>query len=618
MAEPLILRQYYIRLIFLMGGLLLVGKAFYIQLIDDTYRVKGSTAGIDNITIYPSRGLIYDRNGKLLVNNLPMYDLMVTYSRVDPAMDTTKFCRLLGINKQTFLKNLNKDWSDHRYSKMVPFVFMSKIPADTFAMFQESLFEFPGFFAQVRNIRSYPYHGAAHLLGYIREVNQAEVDSSKNTSGGYVPGDYIGGAGLELSYENELKGKKGVKFVLKDKFGREVGPYRAGENDTLPISGKDLITTVDIDLQQYGEYLMQNKTGSIVAIEPKSGEILTMISMPTYDPNLLTINSNRGKAFQQLLDDPDKPFFDRAVMAKYPPGSIFKTVVALIAMQEGVITQDQGFSCASGYYYNGRLYGCHGHPYAGNVTTAIQHSCNSYFFQTFRKIIDKYSFYQPDKGLTDFDNYAYRFGLGRPLGLDFPREKGGNVPTPEYYNNLYKGLGGWKSPTIMSVGIGQGEFEMTSVQMANLAAIMANKGYYYVPHLVRGFKNDQTAIDPQFTTRKDVGIPTKYFDPVVEGMGLVVLAGTATSAYIWDIPVYGKTGTAQNPFGEDHSVFFGFARKDGKEIAISVYIENAGWGGSYAAPIASLMIEKYIRGTISEPRKYLEASMLGLDLVHQP
>jgi penicillin-binding protein 2 len=596
-----------------LGALALLGKAMYIQLFDETYSVRGTTAGIDKITVYPSRGLIYDRNQNLLVNNIPVYDLLVTYNRLDPEMDTTEFCKLLGIDKATFKENIEKDWASPRYSKVVPYVFLSRIPADTFARFQERLYEFPGFYPQVRNIRAYPYPNAAHLLGYIREVNQEEVDKS---GGNYIPGDYIGAAGLELSYEDQLKGTKGIKFVLKDKFGREVGGYKEGTLDTLPISGKDLVSTIDIDLQAYGEFLMQGKTGSIVAIEPSTGEILAMASIPTYDPNKLSINSNRGKAFQELLEDPRLPFFDRTVMAKYPPGSIFKTVVGLVAMQEGVITPQTGFSCSNGYYYNGRLYGCHSHVYPGNVATAIQHSCNSYFWQTFRRIIDKKDFYKPKEGLDLFNDYVYQFGLGNELGIDFPREKAGNVPTSSYYDKVYK-KGGWKSPTIMSLGIGQGELQLTSLQMANLAAIMANRGYFYTPHLVKGYKNFSIDIDTTYTRKHQIDINKEYFEYIVEGMERVVTSGTATGAYISDISICGKTGTAQNPHGEDHSVFFGFAPRDNPKIAIAVYVENAGWGSSYAAPIASLMIEKYLRadGKISPYRQYLEDRMVQLELL---
>jgi len=610
-------RRFPIRIFLMIGALVLVGQALYIQLIDDTYAKRGSSAGIDKITKYPSRGLIYDRNEKLLVNNVPMYDLMVAYNKLDPDMDTTKLCNLIGISKEEFKKNIEKDWSDKQFSKVVPFVFKSKIAADTFARFQESLYEFPGFFPQIRNIRAYPYPNAPHVLGYIRETNPREV---KDKTLNYRLGDYIGGSGLEKTYEEQLRGKKGIRFVWKDRFGRELGSYKDNEKDTLPVSGKDLITSIDIDLQAYGEYLMQNKTGSIVAIEPKTGEILSMISMPTYDPNLLIINSNRGRVYQELLKNPNLPFFDRTVMAEYPPGSIFKTIVALAGLQEGLIQPNTTISCNMGYYYNNRLYGCHEHARTTNVSQAIQHSCNSYFWQTFRKLIDKVDFYNPQQGLKEFNNYVYQFGLGKELEVDFPGEETGNVPGPRYYDKLYGGTGGWKSPTIMSYGIGQGELQMTSVQMANLAAILANRGSYHTPHLVKGFRNDTTQIDPKYRKINRVFVDREYFELVADGMEKVVTSGTARSAYIWDIPIAGKTGTAQNPHGEDHSVFFGFAPKDDPQIAIAVFVENAGWGGSYAAPIASLMIEKYLspNDTIRAGRKWVENQMLNIDLVKNP
>lgn len=610
-------RRFPIRIFLMLGALVLVGQAMYIQLIDDTYAKRGTSAGIDKITKYPSRGLIYDRNEKLLVNNVPMYDLMVAYNKLDPEMDTMKFCKLIGISKESFKKNIEKDWSNKRFSKVVPFVFKSKIAADTFARFQESLYEFPGFFPQIRNIRSYPYPNAPHVLGYIRETNEREV---KDKTLNYRLGDYIGGSGLEKTYEEQLRGKKGVQFVWKDRFGRELGSYKDSEKDTLPVSGKDLISTIDIDLQAYGEYLMQNKTGSIVAIEPKTGEILSMISMPTYDPNLLIINSNRGKVYQELLKNPNLPFFDRTVMAEYPPGSIFKTIVALAALQEGLIQPNTGISCDKGYYYNNRLYGCHEHAYPSNVSKAIQHSCNSYFWQIFRRLIDKVDFYNPQQGLKEFNNYVHQFGLGQELDIDFPGEEGGNVPGPRYYDKLYGGTGGWKSPTIMSYGIGQGELQMTSVQMANLAAILANRGTYHTPHLVKGFRNDTTQIDAKYRKTNRVFVDQEYFELVADGMEKVVTSGTARSAFIWDIPIAGKTGTAQNPHGEDHSVFFGFAPKDDPQIAIAVFVENAGWGGSYAAPIASLMIEKYLspNDTIRAGRKWVENQMINIDLVTNP
>lgn len=588
-------------------------KALDLQLMDDKYRARAGATARDKLTVYPSRGVIYDRNQQLLTYNEPVFDLMVTYNQVDKSMDTLKFCELLGITKTEFAERLEKDFRGNRqFSRRKPFVFLSKISAETNARFQESLYQFPGFFVQTRNVRGYPHRNAAHVLGYIREVNREEVSSS---NGVYRSGDYIGASGLELAYENELKGTKGAKYVLKDNLGRIVGPYEGGNLDTLPQSGSDLITGLDIALQSYGEELMQNKTGSIVAIEPATGEILAMISMPTYDPNLLTINRNRGKAYRELLSDPLLPFFDRCIMAEYPPGSIFKTVVGLAAMQEGVISPDQGFSCNGGYNYNGRLYKCHFHSYPGNIEVALQHSCNAYFWQTFRKIIDKEGFYEPEKGLDIFDQYCYAFGIGRQLGIDYPREKSGNVPTPAYYDRVFKKKGAWKSPTIMSLGIGQGEMQMTTMQIANLAAILANRGYYFTPHLVKGFSTDTTQIDGKYRVRNTVPVDAYYFDRTIAGMRRVVEVGTGVQANVPGTTVCGKTGTVENPHGADHSAFFAFAPQENPKIAIAVFIENSGWGGQFAAPVAGLMIEKYLNREIAENRKYLEERIKQTNLV---
>jgi penicillin-binding protein 2 len=495
----------------------------------------------------------------------------------------------------------------------VPFVFLKKIPVETYARLQESLYEFPGFFVQVRNIRSYPYQVGAHLLGYINEVDNRDIERDKS----YASGDYIGAAGIESEYENYLRGRKGVNFLLKDNLGRIVGPYNQGASDTLPASGSDMISSVDIDLQAYGEQLMQFKTGSIVAIEPKTGEILAMVSAPSYDPNLLMMTQTRGEVFSRLLNDPLKPFFDRTVMAKYPPGSIFKTVVTLIGLQEGTLNPNRGYGCNGGYFYAGRLYKCHGHGGVGNVVDGLAYSCNTFYFSEFRNIVDKFGFSEAGKGLDMFDSYASKMGLGQKLGIDYPNESPGNLPTTVYYDRIYpKRLGGWRSPTIMSMGIGQGELQMTTLQMANLAALIANKGQWYAPHLTKAFK-DGTSIPQRFKELHQTGIDRQHYETVIEGMAQCVTKGTARIAGIPDIQVCGKTGTSQNPHGEDHSVFFAFAPKDDPKIAIAVYVENAGWGASYAAPIASLMIEKYLRGYILPDRIALQERMKSANLLEK-
>ncbi len=612
-------RQKYIKIFFLACLFVLVIKAAQIQLIDSTYREKAEATAINKNTIYPARGLIYDRNGKLLINNNAMYDLKVTYNQIDPDMDVEKFCDLLGIEVPEYRSLINKDFSDLRYSKHKPFVFLSKISADTYARLQEHLHEFPGFSTQLRNVRGYPYKNAPHVLGYLNEVSQSLLNDSVNV---YKRGDYIGASGLEHKYEFELRGKKGVSYVLINNMGREVGAYSNGRLDTIPESGFDLTTSLDIDLQTYGELLMQNKTGSIVAIEPATGEILAMVSTPNYDPNLLTINRNRGMAFSALLQDTLKPFFDRSIMAKYPPGSIFKTIVALVALQENIALSTFGTSCSGGYYYKGQRWGCHGHPSPYNVPVALQHSCNTYFFTLLRNIIDKDGFDKPASGLNMLVQHLYDFGLGNPLGVDIPNELGGNVPTVKTYDDMYpKVKGSWRSPTIMSIGIGQGEIQMTTLQMANLAAIIANRGFYYVPHFAKKFEKGsiEKEIPDLYRTKKTVRIDKKHFIPVIDGMEKAVLDGTARIARISDIAVCGKTGTSQNPHGKDHSVFFAFAPKDDPKIAIAVYVEHGVWGSSYAAPIASLMIEKYLKGGEIDPaRKWVEDRMLNANLIDKP
>ncbi|MEM1319300.1 MAG: penicillin-binding protein 2 [Bacteroidota bacterium] len=609
-------RSSVVKLLFFIAAGILLFKALQIQLLDTSYQARASATAIDKYVLYPSRGLIYDRNKKLLVNNNAMYDLKVTYNQIRPEMDTTKFCELLKINRKTFKNNLDKNFRSRRYSKSVPFVFMSKISAETCARFMEHLHEFPGFSIQLRNVRGYPHKNAAHVLGYLNEVNQEQLEKFP---GQYAKGDYIGAMGLEAAYEKELRGRKGAKYILKDNMGREVGPYKNGKQDSVAISGKDLISTLDIDLQGYGEQLMQNKTGSIVAIEPASGEILTMISTPTYDPNLLTINRHRGEAFSALLNDTLKPFFDRSIMAKYPPGSIFKSVVALVGMQEKVLQPNRFIPCKMGYFYNGEMRKCHDHPPPYNVEIAMAHSCNAYFFQTIRDIVEIDGFYKPQKGVDLFSRYLYQFGLGTPLGVDIPNEREGNVPTSAYYDKLYpKANGPWYSPTIMSIGIGQGEVEMTTLQMANLAAVMANRGYYYTPHLIKAFKDDDQDIPSKFREKHSIPIKPEFYDPVVEGMEQALLKGTARVAFIKDIAICGKTGTSQNPHGKDHSVFFAFAPKENPQIAIAVYVEHGIWGATYAAPIASLMIEKYLKGSVDPSRNYLEKRMLEANLTSAP
>lgn len=601
-----------IRIMFALAAVVLTLKAAQLQIFDSSYRERADATTIDKMTAYPSRGLVFDRNGKLIVNNNAMYDLMVTVSQIDPAMDTSKFCQMLGITKKEFRDNLKKDFASGRFSRKVPFVFLKKIPVETYARLQENLYEFPGFFVQIRNIRGYPYHVGAHVFGFINEVGPDDIEREKDV---YASGDYIGEAGIEKKYEGILRGKKGANYLLKDNFGRTVDKFKNGDKDTAAVSGSDLVSSLDIDLQLYGEQLLQNKTGAIVAIEPKTGEILAMISAPSYDPNLLTLTQDRGKVYTSLLTHPLKPFFDRSVMAKYPPGSIFKAAVTLVGLQEGTLNPDAGRGCGGGYFYAGRLYKCHGHGAIYDCVSALGNSCNTYYFQEYRNIIDKFGFSNASQGLDMFNKYLTEFGFGQKLGVDFPSESAGNIPTTAYYDKIYpKKLGGWRSPTIMSCGIGQGELQLTTLQMANFAACIANRGYWYPPHLAKEFK-DQTPIPLHFRQKRQTSIQSRWYDYVIRGMAYCVNSGTARVAAIPDIQVCGKTGTAQNPHGDDHSVFFAFAPMENPKIAIAVFVENATWGATYAAPIASLMIEKYLKGSIAPERKHIEERMFKGNLI---
>ncbi|MBK7409954.1 MAG: penicillin-binding protein 2 [Saprospirales bacterium] len=610
-------RQLTIQVLFAGVALLLVGKLLQLQLLDKTYAERAQNTAVEKFTLYPSRGLIYDRNGALLINNELVFDLLVTYNQLDPKMDTARFCELLHIDVEEFKTRLNKDWKNPRFSKRKPFIFLNSISAENFARFQENLYQFPGFFVQSRSVRSYPQPYAAHVLGFIREVDQKELDEPGSD---YQLGDFIGGSGLERSYESVLRGVKGSRFVLKDNVGRVVGSYENGMLDSSAIAGENIYTTLDIDLQRYAEDLLRNKVGSVVAIEPKTGEILAFASSPTYDPNLLRIGQGRGEAVQTIGRDSLKPFFNRAVMARYPPGSTFKLLVGLIALQEEVIRPEQGVNCPGYYAYGGSSWGCRSHPHPGSLVQAVQYSCNTFFFQTFRKIVDKESFYKPEVGYDIFVKHLLGFGLGHPLGIDFPNEAGGNVPTSEYFYKIYpKNQGGWKSPTIISLGIGQGELLLTTLQMANLTAAIANRGYYIKPHLGKQLGMGKEA-RPAFQNleKHQVGIEGKYFEPIIQGMTAVVEAGTGRSAMVPEFRVGGKTGTVQNPHGADHSTFIAFAPVDNPTIAIAVYVENAGGGGRYAAPIAGLLLEKYLKGSISPQKEFYEKLMLETDLIHKP
>ncbi len=607
-------RRLHIQVLFLVAFLILIGKAAQLQLLNSDIKKRADAVAVEKYTVYPSRGLIFDRNNELLVTNNPMYDLLVTYNQVDPAMDTLKFCELLEITPEYFEATLNKNWNDARYSKSVPFTFISKLSSEGFLNFQESLHEFPGFEVQFRNAREYPLASSAHVLGYISEVNPRDIEKDPEV---YAAGDYIGASGIELAYETDLRGKKGARYVLKDNRGNDVAPYLDGKEDVNAESGLDLQLSLDIKIQQYAEKLLQNKRGAVVAIEPSTGEILAMVTAPAYNPKILTLhNKNRGLAHRELINNEQKPLFNRATMATYPPGSLFKPFVGLIAQQEGLLEPDRTIPCRGAYYFNGqRLTGCHGHPTCFTLSHAIQHSCNNYFVTVFRETVDQFGSTTPAAGLDTFNTYLDRFGMGRQLGIDFPGEKAGFYPSGDFFSkDIYKNEMAWYSIWIRSLGIGQGELSATNIQLANMAAILANRGWYITPHLLKGYHNNVKQIPIDFLEKKDTGIKKEYYDPIVDGMERVTTSGTARLAQIPGIPVCGKTGTAENA-GKDHSIFFCFAPKENPKIALAVYVENAGFGGSVAAPIASLIIEQYLRGEITTAqRKYLEKYILDMDL----
>ncbi len=577
-----------------------------LQIVEQSYKLSASNNVLRYIPQYPARGLIYDRNGDLIVCNQAAYDLMVIKNEVK-AFDTTEFASILGINIDQIRASFSQIKRIKGYSPYKPSVFLKQISSKTYAVLQEKLYKFPGFDVQPRTLRTYPNKIAGHLFGYVGEVDEDMI--AKNPY--YQLGDYIGINGLEKSYEKEIRGKKGVKIFMVDVRSRIKGSYENGLYDTVAVVGQDITCTIDAKLQGYGEKLMANKIGSIVAIEPKTGEVLAMISSPTYDPELL-VGRERTANYRTLQSDTLKPIFNRALMALYPPGSTFKIVNGLIGLQEGTVYPTTRYGCAGGYPI-GRGVGCHIHPSPLSFTQAIQMSCNTYFCYVFRGIVDKPIFGSVENGFSVWKKHVESFGFGNRLNIDLPNELRGLVPSVSFYDRYFR-KGGWNSLTIISLSIGQGELGTSPLQMANLSSIIANRGYYYSPHVVKEIKG-KDGIDPKFTTKHITTIDSTWFNYVVEGMDMAVnggAGGTALNAALPKIRICGKTGTAQNPHGADHSVFIAFAPKENPKIAIAVYIENAGFGGTWASPIASLMIEKYLADSISRPdlEKYIKDAVL--------
>ena len=592
-------RRYTIGGIFVGVMLVYLVRLFYIQVMDSSYRDSADNNSHRYVTIYPARGLVYDRNHKLLVYNVVAYDLMVIPRQLKD-FDEKEICELVNVTPEELRSSIQKATVISKYR---PTVIKKQLSAEMYARLQEKMYKYPGFYVQARTIRTYPLKTAGHILGYISEVDSSKIKKDHY----YAMGDYIGQSGIEKTYEHILRGKKGINIFLVDVHNRIQGSYRNGKFDSVAVAGKNITSSLDADLQEYGEKLMKNKRGSIVAIEPSTGEILAYVSSPTYDPNLL-VGPVRSQHYKELRSDTLKPLFDRAAMASYPPGSTFKLINALIGLQEGVATPSTRYTCAGGYHVGGFSLKCH-HNSSFDLETSIQMSCNAYYCYEYRSILDNRKYPSARDSYVRWREYVNSFGLGLKLDCDLPNVLKGLVPKAEYFDRKFGGASRWKSMMLISLSIGQGELGVTPLQMANMAAAIANRGYYYIPHLVKGIQDG--AIDTRFTKRQDTQIDPRNFEVVINGMEKVVLAGTATSARIPGIAVCGKTGTAQNPHGEDHSIFLAFAPKENPKIAISVYVENGGFGATWAAPIASLMMEKYIRKKIAPERKDVEQRMMS-------
>ncbi|MDE6563469.1 MAG: penicillin-binding protein 2 [Muribaculaceae bacterium] len=598
--------------IVLIAAIFLV-RLFDLQINDEKYKRSADSNAFLKKTVYPSRGLIYDRNGELVVFNQPAYDVMLIPRDVQP-FDTLDFCSTLNITKEQFDKRM-ADMKDRRlnpgYSSYTPQRLITQLSAQDYGRLQEKLYRFPGFFIQKRILRQYKHATAANVLGNIREVSADDIKRDDY----YSPGDYTGDLGIEKSYESYLRGVKGVEILIRDARGRIQGRYEDGAADIEPISGRDLRLSLDIKLQQYAESLMVGKRGAVVAIEPATGEVLCMVSMPNYDPTLL-VGRQRGENYRKLVNDDSWPLFDRSIMGAYPPGSTFKPTQGLIFLQEGIIDLNTTFPCAHGYINGGLRVGCHAHGSPLPLKPALQTSCNAFFCWGFKAMIDKRSKYGSSANAFEiWKKHLVSMGYGYRLGVDLPGEQRGFIPNEEFYNRFYK-AGRWSANTIISVSIGQGEILSTPLQIANLGATIANRGWFITPHVVKEIQD--TVMPSEILNKRYPTIERKHYDAVAEGMRMAVTGGTCRRAAIPGIEVCGKTGTAQNPHGKDHSAFMGFAPYNEPKIAVAVYVENGGWGATYGVPIGSLVMEKYLTGTIAPERKYMEDQMMHSSIFYAP
>lgn len=587
-------RKEIIQIVFVFVGVVFLVKLFFIQVVDERYEGLAQSNAKFREIIYPERGLIRDRNGKLIVYNTPEFDLLIIRNEVK-TLDTAAFCEVFSLTKQELQQKFTQLYARREYSRRRPTVFLTQLSNLDFARIQDRIDEFPGFYIQARSTRAYTSSAAANALGYVSEISRRQLE--RDTSGFYRQGDYIGQSGIESYYEKYLRGTRGVRHILRDVAGIEKGPWNDGKSDTLAIPGQDLITTIDLDLQEYGEMLMRGKAGSIIAIEPSTGEILSMVSGPSYDPNLLT-GKNYSSNFVLISNDTNKPLFNRPLMAQYRPGSIFKIAQAMVALQEGVITPETRIVC------DRSLIACHGSHTNEDLRGAITHSCNPYFLATLRRVVNQgksaNTFEDTRIGLEEWRRHIRSFGFGSPLGIDLPNEKGGLVPSVAYYDRAYGGRP-WKYSNIYSISIGEGENLVVPLQMANFAATVANRGFYYTPHLVKSIGDSGEPL-PEYKIRHHTTIDSVHFQVAADAMERVVLEGTGQyRARLKDVVVCGKTGSVQNEPRPDHSVFIAFAPKDDPKIAVSVYVEYSGQGARAAASIASLMIEKYLYGQTKRP-----------------
>ena len=589
---------------------ILIAKLFSIQIIDDKYKLAAENNSLVYSIIYPTRGIINDRNGNILVGNKVAYDLLVTPREVEE-FDTLGLSKVLDVSPDFIKEKMSEYRRNRRRIGWQSVVMIKQMPQETYMKFAEVAYRFPGFRGQARSIREYPFNAGGNLLGYVSEVDAKYIERHE---GEYQSGDYAGKTGIEAAREKELRGEKGYNIMLRDSRNKIMSRYKDGEMDKEAVPGKDITTTIDANLQHYGQMLMNNKVGSLVAIEPSTGEILTLVSSPGIDVDML---ADIGQHYGEIARNPYKPMFNRAVQAPYPPGSVFKLVNGLIGLQEGVVSTSTHYPCSMGYHFGRNKLGCHAHKSPINFEESIMMSCNAYYCYILRDLLENPKYGSIDEAMDKWNEYVKSFGFGQKLGSDFPSELGGFIPDSKYYNKVYR-KGGWKATTVISLSIGQGEIGCTPLHLANLCATIANRGFYYTPHIIKDSEN--VTIDPKYKERHYTMVDTTHFPKVVGGMYRAVNSGfgsggTASIAAVEGLDICGKTGTAQNPHGHDHSVFICFAPKDNPQIAVAAYVENGGFGATWAAPIASLLTEMYLNGEIKKERKPLEDRILNGNLL---